>query len=735
MNGTMKYSLYLGVMLLTLCFCGCADETVVDSSKGDGALLNMYVSAEANTRLAELGDASNMFKPAGQKGYENIGLYIYYEDDYTDKDGHIPDLSKPYVRNLECVGEVNDGKFTGNLKPKSGEQIYIYDRMTIVAFYPYNAAMSNEKNYFKVKADEKAYPITESDYAQQLYIPYRTQTNVNPTNAYMTELHFYPQQTCKIEVVLVANNESLFPTNAESGYQTDGEIKIVPSIDRYDGPYNGEDDTKGEDKTKGDLRENWIDAIEKFPTDYDPTTEANGGNYVRRYTAYVWKSGKDDSHHDNHKHYNNKLVAGDILFESDKLTLKISNDLDLSEETVYRYGYNLNTGEIFIPTSDKLIYDAPSLQNTTFDEYHAYQVCDIDLSHFTNKNGQTWTSKETFRGTYDGGGHKISNLKIEATSTQEANTEADKQSFGLFGKITSESTLKNIELVNPHITVTCDDALKDTCYVGALCGIINPELSDAAKRKMILDGLPDELSTAVKEALVKERMANFAKTTCYVRGCKVTDPVIKVTGENVRVGGLCGGAGNQEQKAAIYDSYVSQTQTTYEGISVNAGSDEIKKKYTAAYVGGFCGMMSNGTPDGKTKGGITNCYSTLETIAAFVKKETKDAEGHVTETTSQEIAKGFYNPAPKGELINILVSGCYTKKDDTNTGVTNFTTGRPTWPLFSAGTVSNGGDKNYLTQGGSYPAFSWENSWGDMGTGNTYPTLIWENPLIQKLNQ
>lgn len=712
MNEFIKYIIGISVLLSVLCLGGCADETLVDNPKGEGRQLIMYASVNTvNTRLAELGNKDNMFTEAGKKGYKNIGLYIYYEDDYSGKnsaDGKTPDLSKPYIRNLECTYE------GGKIVPISKESIYIYDRMTIVAFYPYNAAMSEEANYFTVKDDEKAYPISESDYSQQLYIPYRAQTNVNPTNAYMINLGFGPQQTCKVEVVLVADKIEDFP---QSKNLTNGDIKLLPTVDRYEGTYDG---------NTGDLRENWVDGIKDFPADDEYKQSApTGGKYARRYTAYVWKSGASDKHHDpNHKHDNNLLPKGEVLFESDKLILRVPAQVNLDEETVYRYGYNMNTGEIFIPTSDKLVYDAVSLQGAKFDEYRAYQVCDIDVSSITN-----WTPKTAFKGTYDGGGHQITGLKMSVSPNADIDSKIpDKQSFGLFSQITSESTLMNIELVNPVITVDFSNTvLKDTCYVGALCGLVNPELSEAQKRKMIEDGLPKELSGPVKEALIQERLKDFAQTTSYIRGCKVTDPAIIVTGENVRVGGLCGGAGNQKQKAEIKDSYVWQSDNTaHKGILVNAASDEIKSKYNNTFAAGFCGILANSSD----KGGITNCYSTLVDVQAFV----KDA------TTTKDIATGFYHPATDKELLGTAtVKGCYTLKAEANPGVSNFTTdGKPNnWPLFKNDTsVSNGGvnGSNNIDYPGAYPAYKWTDSWKDMDGNHSYPSLIWETRLLIPLN-
>lgn len=706
MNGTIKHILYMAAALLTLCFCGCADEAVVDTKpQKEGTLLNMYVSTTPTTRLAELGSPNNMNDTKENKyEHKDVGLYIYYEDDY--KAG---DLSKPYIRNLRCT--VQGNQLVAN------EEIYIYDRMTIVAFYPYNEAMSDEANYFTTKQDEKAYPITESDYSKQYYIPYRAKTEVNPTNAYKITLGFSPQQTCKVEVVLVADSKDDFPTSPVD-FKNDEAIKLLPTIDRYT---DGTNEWKSD---KGDLRENWVDGIEDFPS--DERTPLVGGKYVRRYTAYVWKSGENDPHHDkDHKHHDNILKAGEQLFVSDKLILTVPYTVNLNEQIVYRYGYNLNTGEIFIPTSDRLVYDATSLKDVSVNSYRVYQVCDIDLS----KSDKTWTPKTAFKGTYDGGGHKIMNLTIN-TKAADAGKDPVKQSFGLFESISSESTLMNIDLVNPNITVDFSTNKKDTCYVGALCGLINPELTDEEKRKMLGNGLPPELSETVKKALIEDMLAEFDNSsTCYIRGCKVTNPIINVTGENVRVGGLCGGAGNQKQKAEIKDSYVWQDSETNNsgdaiGIAVNT-KDEDQKKYTAAYAAGFCGIVSNGS--------IKNCYTTMEKVHAYVKEETPASGNNPVVTTAKDVAQGFYNSAPKKEKVNVSVSGCYTMKEDTNEGVGNLKNAWPSdWPLFDDdSTVSNGGNVNYP---GAYPAYTWTDSWHGMGTeGSIYPTLVWEHPLIKKL--
>lgn len=699
MEKAMKHIIYSWAAVFIFCLSGCADEITVDKPDGEGVLLNMYIGTEeANTRLAELGSDFITNINTENREKKNIGLYIYYEDDYKEND-----LSKPYIRNLECyISEEN------KLTPMNNEQIYIYDRMTIVAFYPYNADMSESKNYFKKTADEEAYPITESNYAEQTYIPYRAETNVNPTNAYMTRIIFTPKHTCKFEVVLVADETNKFPASEN---MENGSIKIVPSIDMYDGAY---------DAATGDRREKWLDGITDF-------TNTGGGMNVRRYTAYVWKSSKNDKHHDDHKHHDNKLEKGDILFQSEELTLLMPVDFDFGTETVYRYGYNLNTGEVFIPTSDRLAYDAESLQNISFSNYRAYQVCDIDLSN------TSWIPLTTYNGTYDGGGHKIKGLKYtiapnaNVDNAASADGKHDKQAFGLFSEITGTSTLMNIDLASPEITVDYSNpTLKDTCYVGALCGLVNPELSDAKKEEIIGKGLPPGLSETVKKALIADGMKNFGSTTCYVRGCKVSNPKITVKGENVRVGALLGGAGNQKQKAEIKDSYAWQDEDNENAIAVNAENETDKKTYETAYVSGFCGMLSNGK--------IENSYSNLTRINGYVKETVPPTTVGESETvTSKDIATGFCNFAPEGERITDnpgTISDCFSKKADTAGGVINLATSHPSaWPLFKDDTtVSN---RTGLGGTSAWPAYKWTDSWKELGAqGATYPRLIWESPLI-----
>ena len=95
------------------------------------------------------------------------------------------------------------------------------------------------------------------------------------------------------------------------------------------------------------------------------------------------------------------------------------------------------------------------------DDDHAYAgytillMNDLDMN-YQNFHGLTigWHDNHVFRGTFDGQGHTIRNLKIEGKDDNR----------GLFGWI-SGGTVKNLKLENPDIRAGHDDG-----HVGAICG-------------------------------------------------------------------------------------------------------------------------------------------------------------------------------------------------------------------------------------------------------------------------
>lgn len=634
------------IAAVTVISCTKEPDTGTYSSE-EGALLNMSVNFQPFSKLAELPNGNAMADSViGGKNYElnNVGLYIYYTDDYNNND-----LTQPYIRNMECT--VEDGKLYHVLAPgenATNRNIFIYDRMTIVAFYPYNAEVDD----FTTREDEENYPITRNDYSEQYYIPYRAQVETNPTIAFYTELWFYPKHTYKVEIVVVSDGEGPVPDL--------GVVKLLPNIDPVD---NEDTDTDGK-------REKWYD-------DFVSMQNEGGGSHVLQYTAYVWT-------------IDNDLKKGEVLLESDGLILISSQDLKVTEEYVYRYGYNMTTGEIFIPTSTNLIHDLNTLEMIDGSSGNFYQVCDIDVS-----GAGSWKPMKLYGNTsgsrFDGGVHKITGLTM---TTSESTA-------GLFGLIQGNSIVCNVNLIEPEITVNATD----TCYVGAICGKVNNILSEE-DRLALIGTFPDNLSDVVKNELIKALLEDALNSQSKIVACRVENPTITVTRVAPRVGSISGSAEDRNEEGT-YKSGIWDTYSLGGTISVNAGNPAAND---GAYVGGFCGLNN---------GFITRSYTTIDDITAEVEIITgTDPNGDPVYGT-EDIYQGF---ATMGTLYTSSEGGYITNDwaelDDDNSNVSSFQDSWPTfgtytgiWPVLSTGWMSSPGTS----------------FWYDLGSETTYyPILQWE---------
>ncbi len=646
------------ILALVLCFLvmACTEDNLHGDAVDTGgeALLDMYVNfaSDNSLRLAELPNVDSI-NEGGVNGLKNLGLYVYYEEDYN---ANI--LSRPYIRNMECM--VQDGKIVPVLaegEPESNKNIYIYDKMVIVAFYPYNAEMSETENFFNYRSDEENYPITRADYSEQTYIPYRGIARANPTNSYYIEMTLYPKHTFRMEIILVSEDEADFDDG-------NPDIKVLPAIDPVD---NNDLESDGK-------RERWYDYRVEQPNN-------GGGMHVRRYVAYLWQ---DDV-------MNHIIEQDDVLYENGNFTLLATEQVNPREQRVYRYGYNFTTGESFIPTSSNLINDAETLQSANLTNAAGYQVCDIDLAGHGD-----FTPLRLLNATYDGGGHKISNMTINSSANE----------VGLFGQIQGNSYLKNVNLIDPVITV---NSTSDTCYVGAICGHLNSPLDAEALAELYASMIfPDNLSEVVKEALIAEILAGIYNSQSQIIACRVENPQITVTGTNPNVGTFCGSngdtRGDNNFQGVIWDSY-----TLGGSITVNAGN-EINN--ADAYIGGFCGLNQYY---------ITRCFATIDAGDITARKEeTIDNGDGSTSTVLSDFYQGFaWQGTEYGSTEGAGIDDCFAMAPDTNAGVALLP---GSWP---SGWVQYTGIWPINTS--TWTSYSGNSFWYDMGTaGSVYPTLQWE---------
>lgn len=615
-----KIKSYASFLLLLSLLFSCAKERREIEGE-ENAKLQLFASFKTMTKLAELPiDQINQ----DNKGFKNIGLYIYYSSDYN-----AGVVTKPYIRNMEC-------KLAGNMiESLDGSPIYIYDEMTIVAFYPYNAAAPN----FTTVADEQVYPISMGDYSAQTYIPYRAQTAINPTVAYKTTLNFIPKQTVKIEVVIVGGTTFTNP-------------QILPNVDPMNAP-------PGEDK-----REQMVDRTTPF-------VNTGGGQSVTQFVSYIWTSNQNDLHHDNSKHFNNIINKDDIIFQSDELTLTATSTINFSEDRVFRYGYNMVTGEVFIPTSSKLVYDIASLRASPA----GYQVCDIDLSSIPN-----WTPINVGGQTFDGGGHKISGLTITSLPLGG--------SVGLFGQVQGNANLKNINLVSPQININAGNSVAN---VGALCGVNNFQLiltSDqiAAMRQEIINSLPANVAAPVIDALLQDAVKKATSGTPTISGCRVSNASITLNGKSLKAGLFCGVNGNPNASANITDCYATGT------INANIGQGI---QNDTCFVSGFVGYNN---------ANIIRSYTTA----------TANAETYQSSPiTLINKAAGFCNLGSSYAANTGAVTNCFTTQANTTPSVPQFINSWPTWSIYT----------------GKWPVYNTNvYLWQSLGSRATskYPMLVWE---------
>ena len=230
------------------------------------------------------------------------------------------------------------------------------------------------------------------------------------------------------------------------------------------------------------------------------------------------------------------------------------------------------------------------------------QTANIDLSNETN-----WTPIGTmlvgegrpFQGTFDGGGHQITNLKVTGESGY----------VGLFG-YTKGAVIKNCNVAGE---------VNGSRYTGGIVGYagINTHILNCSFQGDV-EGTGPYVGG----------IAGYAGTTlagCEVSGCFVTG---KVEGSQ-RVGGIAGkGVGTIKNCYALAD--VTAAGVEAGGIAGNAYNCTIENCYYSGdvlaknYAGGIAGVMDSTSGSSTT---IENCVSLAESVTAGINSVNRIAGG------------------------------------------------------------------------------------------------------------
>ncbi|MFO7888202.1 MAG: S-layer homology domain-containing protein, partial [Eubacteriales bacterium] len=280
------------------------------------------------------------------------------------------------------------------------------------------------------------------------------------------------------------------------------------------------------------------------------------------------------------------------------ISLILSLILILSNFTMFEiYGIDTNDDQNSYSNGSGTI-DDPYLVSSIDDlkevgenlDKHFKQTQNIDLLSIDDWT-PIGTSDNPFTGTYDGGGFNIRNLKIAS----------DKDGSGLFGYISTDSAIKNINLVEPNIDLSIR-------FVGSLVGYSN-------------GGIIENCSTINGSISADEYVGGLvgvAKSSLITNSFFDGDVEAKFTDES-RVGGLVGYTNiiDDNTKSTIIEECFADSTTTggqfSGGLIGDSNSGIVKNSFSSGIVNGSSntgGLIGNfeHLPEFDSK--IANCYST-----------------------------------------------------------------------------------------------------------------------------
>lgn len=238
-----------------------------------------------------------------------------------------------------------------------------------------------------------------------------------------------------------------------------------------------------------------------------------------------------------------------------------------------------------IRTAQDLFDMATDVNNGTGEKYYRLED-NIDL--VGGEFIPIGTNAKPFDGYFDGNGYTISNLKVSA-STIEAMGETNNKLAGLFGKITSNATVKNFTLKNVSI-----DA--GATYAGSVVAYSEGTIDKVTITQDTLNKTTNTISASYAVGGVAG--VSFG----LVDNCKVVNQTINLNSSSVRfAGGIVGinGQENSSSKAIIKNSSVvtsfvydsEQKEAFPDGFAFGKGSRDFIDALTKAvfYVGGIAG--------------------------------------------------------------------------------------------------------------------------------------------------
>lgn len=323
----------------------------------------------------------------------------------------------------------------------------------------------------------------------------------------------------------------------------------------------------------------------------------------------------------------------------------------------------LKGGVYRIGTANELKWFATQVNSGAGKTYKAVLTADIDLADYA------WlpigTSSNPFSGSFDGQGHKISNLNINLTGTSYV---------GLFGYVTgtsasSPAVIRNVTVASGSVKASG----KAVSYVGGIVGGVNSSnvtiencvnYADVTVKTDTLYACVGGVvgtfgSSTWGDGLTISGCGNYGTihasvfTNGYMAGYCYASAVSGVVGQGVGTMSItscynCGDITSGGQAGGVIGRYSGRSNSTtvlkdlYNTGAISGGE----------YVGGIAGLVSNGVA-------ITNAYSTTIPVARDEYSGKTNAVGGIVGTRSGALTNVYYFDG------NLSASGDKAKEGDT----------------------------------------------------------------------
>lgn len=318
--------------------------------------------------------------------------------------------------------------------------------------------------------------------------------------------------------------------------------------------------------------------IKLYFSDIDKLASGDAVPFIREYKVV---DGQDDTF----------IESQTVSFSNSVYTSADVSFTNLSAETTYKYilyiTYNKEEEKISTFTGKTLSTESVTISNLEELKAATDTKGDYTLAADIDCGGDTVTlfSSDTFKGTFDGAGHVISNFKLQSTSLS---------SNGFIGR-TSGATIKNLKLSN--VSVSYDS--RSSTKIGALVG----RCENTTIENVSVDGFTltyKATSTAeINAGGLLGYASNVAISNSYATNVVIT--ASQARSKNT-IGGFIG-----KLEGMAYGTATDMIKNSYaEGtLSVNAYYPSTSVTDGILYVGGFIGDVA-------AEGLITGCYADFD---------------------------------------------------------------------------------------------------------------------------